>query len=421
MALSRYAVVDVYTLEELRRQYRSSDVPGRIRFLAQFRKADDGPRVGAQALPFDIVFLAAQDDSVEVRQWIARNGCFDLQNWRSVLDGVPDPIDAIVNHLKSDPDPFVRACLYENQELFGRGNAEAAFGDATHLERLALVRNPALVRATQLIQKLFDPNNTELGIDLEQRRELALAFISNPEAQRDSRCYSGLLGSGQWIGPGDDWAIYESSNHWDAIWRLAAKWPPESLIPHYVFENISTDDVVKKEVYQHCEDAALRCTILEGCSSTEILKLGIKDSDSTCQSIALSKIPRWLYDSDPSGFEAILSSGDKEALSGLARNDSLSVEVLEKVAARLEALGDHFGPSDAKRTIERVREKQTSRGEKPKATPISRLPLVILLVTGVVVVLGAPLAMALGFGLIGVALAFLFDRRRYPEPAHPRS
>jgi Flp pilus assembly protein TadB len=97
------------------------------------------------------------------------------------------------------------------------------------------------------------------------------------------------------------------------------------------------------------------------------------------------------------------------------------VEVLEKVAARLEALGDHFGPSDAKRTIERVREKQTSRGEKPKATPISRLPLVILLVTGVVVVLGAPLAMALGFGLIGVALAFLFDRRRYPEPAHPRS
>ncbi len=287
MALSRYAVIDAYTLEELRREYRSSDVPGRIRFLAQFRKADDGPRVSTDALPFDIVFSAAQDDSVEVRQWIARNGCFDLQNWRSVLDGVPDPIEAIVNHSKSDPDPFVRACLYENQALFGLGNAEAAFGDATHLERLALVRNPALVRATRLLQKLFDPDNTELGIDLEQRRELALAFISNPEAQRDSRCYSGLLGSDQWIGPGDDWAIYESSNHWDAIWRLAAKWPPESLVPHYVFENISTDDVVKKDVYQHCKDAALRCTILEGCSSTEILKLGIKDSDSTCQSIAL--------------------------------------------------------------------------------------------------------------------------------------
>jgi hypothetical protein len=162
-------------------------VPGRIRFLAQFRKADDGPRVSTEALPFDIVFSAAQDESVEVRQWIARNGCFDLQNWQSVLVGVPDPIEAIVNHLKSDPDPFVRACLYENQALFGLGNAEAAFGDATHLERLALVRNPALVRATRLIQKLFDPDNTELGIDLEHRRELALAFISNPEAQRYSK------------------------------------------------------------------------------------------------------------------------------------------------------------------------------------------------------------------------------------------
>jgi hypothetical protein len=214
--------------------------------------------------------------------------------------------------------------------------------------------------------------------------------------------------------------LYESSNHWSAIWRLAAKWPAESKVPYFVFENISTDDVVKKEVYQHCEDAALRCTILEGCSSTEMLKLGIKDSDSTCQSIALSKIPRWLYDSDPAGFEAILSSDDKEALSGLARNDSLPVEALEKVTARLEALGDHFGPSDAKRTIERVRAKQTSHGEKPKATPTSRLPFVILLVTGVVVVLGASLAMTLGFGLIGVALAFLFDRGRYAEPDHPR-
>jgi hypothetical protein len=342
MALSRYTVIDAYTLEELRRQYRSSDVPGRIRFLAQFRKADDGPRVSTEALPFDIVFSAAQDDNVEVRQWIARNGCFDMQNFvQSLVDGVSDPIDAIVNHLKSDPDPFVRACLYENQALFGLGNAEAAFGNATHLERLALVRNPALVRATKLIQRLFDPDNTELEINLDQRRELALAFISNPEAQRDSRCNGGLFGSGQRIGPGDNWALYESSNHWSSIWRLAAKWSPESLVAHYVYENIFTDDATKEEVYRQSGNACFRGTILEGCSSTEILKIGMKDSDGYCRFTAFSKIPRWLYSLDPAGSEAILSSDDKDALLGLARNDSLSVEMLEKVTARLEALGDH--------------------------------------------------------------------------------
>lgn len=399
MALSRYAVIDVYTLEELRRQYLSSDVLGRIQFLAQFRKAGDDPRSGTQALPFDIVFMAAQDDNVEVRQWIARNGCFDMQNsLQKLLQGVPDPIDAIVSHLKSDPDPFVRACLYENQALFGRSDVEGAFGDATHLERLALVRNPAIVGAAKLMQKLFDSENTELVIDVNQRRELALAFISNSEAQRESRCNGGLFD--------------ESSDHWSTIWRLAAKWPPGSGVAHYVFENIFTDDSTKEEIYRQCEDASLRATILEGCSSTEILNLGMKDPDGYCRSTAFSKIPRWFYSLDTASFEAKLSSDDKDAFSGMARNESLPVAVLEKIAARLKALGDDWGTDNAKATINRVSQKQTSEEKKPRKLLDAPLSSVVLLLTGIFLMFGAPLGSTLGLGLICFALASVYIQRR---------
>ncbi len=415
MALSRYSVIDVYTLEELRRQYRSSDVAGRIRFLAQFRKADDDPRGGTEVLPFDIVFMAAQDDSVEIRQWIARNGCFDSQNLSNRLDGVSDPIDTIVNHLKSDPDPFVRARLYENRVLFGLGNVDRAFADATHLERLALVRNPNFVIwATKLTCKILDQDDTELGINLEQRKELALAFISNPEAQTDSLRHTsrGYQKSGY-----RDWDVWESSAHWGAIWRLAGKWPLEqNSVALAVFENISVDEGVKAEVYQQLRDENLRYKILEFCDSTEtqILALGIKDSDRFCRAAAYNKVPRWFYDAHASEFEALLNSDDKDALSGFVRNESLPVSVLEKVAARLEALGDDFGPIQAQETIRSITKKDSTVKEVPKPKATSRLPVLIVLVTGIFLALGGPLAMTLGVGLAGVAAALLYGRRHYP-------
>jgi hypothetical protein len=429
MALSRYAVIDAYTLEELRRQYISSDVAGRIRFLAQFRKADDASGGDKEVLPFDIVFMAAQDDSIEIRQWIARNGCFDLQNsLQNLFDGAPDPIDSIVNHLKSDPDPFVRACLFENQALFGKGNVEAEFGNATHLERLALVRNPDAVRwATKLIRKIFDPDDKELAIGLDQRRELALAFISTPEAHKDSHLHTTRLGS-QATGHGD-WDVWESSIHWDAIWRLAAKWPIDAGVAQAVFENISVDEGVKVDVYQQLEDEDLRSNILQACDSTEIqiLQLGTKDSDHFCRAAAFSKIPRWFYDMHASEFRAVLNNDHKDALFGFVRNESLPVEALKMVGERLEALGDDFGKRVAQETIKEIERKQISHGnngsegsvvsaphknETSKSRVTTNLPFAVVLLIGASLVLGAPLELTLGVGLICLALISPFIRKR---------
>src|SRR5216683_5521764 len=128
MTLSRYTVIDEYTLEELRREYRARDPHERIRLLSIFPKADDEYDFGAALLPVEIVQMAAEDESAAVRQWIARHGRF-----------LQDSLNSVVDHLISDPDPFVRASLMENQTHVSSHNAWRAFLFATHLERLALV------------------------------------------------------------------------------------------------------------------------------------------------------------------------------------------------------------------------------------------------------------------------------------------
>jgi hypothetical protein len=61
---------------------------------------------------------------------------------------------------------------------------QEAFRNATHLERLALVRNPKV--GEKLIEQIFDHEDQELGISLEVRGELVKAFLTNDHAICDS-------------------------------------------------------------------------------------------------------------------------------------------------------------------------------------------------------------------------------------------
>lgn len=366
MTLSRYSVIDAYTLEELQREYQASDVASRIRLLERFPKADDEYDYKTALLPVEIVRLAAEDDHTAVRQWIARHGRF-----------LQDSLKSVADRLISDPDPFVRACLMENQTHVNSFNAERAFLFATHLERLALVRNPKVVTADKLIRKIFDLEDKdegpgdrlgrlgELGIDLGQRKELALAFVSNSGAQRDSRRD---LANDPYFRM-DGFEYFSTRKRWSEVWKLAAKWPPDSGVPRAVFENIGTDDDLKAEVYRDCKDAHCRYCILEGCSSRdqETIKLGIGDSDGTCRFTACAKI--WWINLGPAALDAIMSSDDRDSLMGLAENEFLPMETLEKVAAKFETLGDYLQESIAQRTTAQVR-KNANEPSRARANQI---------------------------------------------------
>ena len=65
MALSRYEIIDPYTLEELRREYQNSSARSRISLLRKLCKNG--------SLPYEIAALAVEDQNVQVRQWFARH------------------------------------------------------------------------------------------------------------------------------------------------------------------------------------------------------------------------------------------------------------------------------------------------------------------------------------------------------------
>lgn len=115
MALYRYAAIDAYTLEELRHEYKNSDIKGRIRLFKKIQK--NGYRA-----PYEIALLALED--VELRQWMARHAV-----WLDYRDRGPDnpgerigpPERNLEERLRNDPDPFVRPCVLAREpERFRR-------------------------------------------------------------------------------------------------------------------------------------------------------------------------------------------------------------------------------------------------------------------------------------------------------------
>ena len=159
------------------------------------------------SLPYEIALLAIEDQDVEVRQWVARHAELDYRGKRHVNEQTNEwvyefPDKNLADRLKKIPDPFVRASLRENEKVY---LGKEAFQQANHLERLAFVRNPNV--SNDLIEKIFDPEDKELGINLEQRKELLLAYLTNSQnldGQRNSR-------------------------HLSNLWRLTSKWPSDGF------------------------------------------------------------------------------------------------------------------------------------------------------------------------------------------------
>jgi len=286
MALSRYASPDPYTLEELRREYGSADWRGRIRLLRRLTRE--------VSIPPDLVVLAAKDEHAQVRQWIARFGYLGKED---------------EEQLRADPDGFVRACLRENHRLPHLMLSEALdkdFQSANHSERLATVRNPFV--SAELIEKIFEPDNQELALDMEARSELASAFLTNERAlDRGQFSYSDWCKRG--ITDAIGFVDLQSGNrkHFDKLWALASKWPAADLewgVRYWVYQYVGADDKTKAATYRTCEVPALRRAILrnsrppvdpygsslpENKSTSELTKLGLQDPDPECRRLALDR------------------------------------------------------------------------------------------------------------------------------------
>ncbi len=260
----------------------------------------------------------------------------------------------------------MRACLRENPDVFG-GIATFSdkwieyFAEATHLERLALVRNPEVGGGGKdLIGKIFDPEDQELGINLEMRKELILAFLTNKEALGRKEAEAGLGGHRL----EDGWAWYKANEFLKKLWDLAPKWPKETWIQASIYLFVPAGDETKAEHYKRCDEPVWRGQILENCDGgdTKTIELGMEDTRDLCRFAAYSMVRNL----KPDKLEEILQREDEVNLSALASNRSLSLGQLEKVRERLaeltkdSVLGGDLWLDEADETIRKVRRRQAT-------------------------------------------------------------
>jgi hypothetical protein len=198
---------------------------------------------------------------------------------------------------------------------------------------LALVRNPRI--DLKLIEKIFDPENQDLSIDMRERTDLAGAFLTNKTALQDSwECLHPKS---------DDLSLTYMDNQlrFSNMWKLIAKWPEDGYWPllDLVYRHMATSDKTKADVYRQTKKNRLREAILQSCSIDDVLLicLGMEDADEECRNTAseiIGKAEKLRF----SSLDAYLKSENEALLERLSENSKLSTSEVQKIRVQLATL-----------------------------------------------------------------------------------
>jgi hypothetical protein len=314
---SRYSIVgwgpalDRYTLEGLKRAYEGGSARDRVRLLRKFQ--------AQHTLPYELAALAVRDSNSEVREWFAR--CGDFSTWFSRKFQVqPSPDLAagaskawsqsqeahiadvkheheLVQIVLNDPDPFVRTCLHENSSVFYGISDERwlkYFRGTDQVGRLALLRNRKI--ANGLVERIFNLGCSELEIDLNERIDLGLAFLSNSYKLHELKDEAGLCEEHHHFNPSPPTpGLHDAGTFLAAIWKHSSKWPLETGIPAAIYASVAAPAHVRSSVYASCADTSLKFCILDSCDwlDRETPDVALHDKDGGLRehaSIVLAKV-----------------------------------------------------------------------------------------------------------------------------------
>lgn len=338
--------IDEYTVSKLTAEYEASGGPERLHLLKSFCVQDslDPALSGWGAYPpFEIVKLAVEDPHLPVRIWIARH--------LSQLDYSDEehPDRNLADKIQEDPDPTVRAGLLENPAMIKWGeegaSSERLFKQASHFERLALLRNPGI--GLDFLLKIFNHEDDSLQIEIKERAELVRAYLTN---LRSIKKFSDNFTHAYDYGDSEVKLAKEKTvEQFSQLWLLISKWPDQYvLLKCLLYRLFPASDTVKAEVLHGIPDSRTEkdphysfsayAAILDDCDSIEELpmKAGIKHADPRCRIEAYSKIKYYGFEEDV--VSNALKGKDPAALAGLARNKNLSLEELEQVIRRCNTL-----------------------------------------------------------------------------------
>lgn len=248
--LDRYLVPDAYVLLDLQRRYETADVKGKIALLEDL--------TGGHKVPYEVELLAVEDSDVQVRQWIARNGGnlkYTSHFRRTEAGWVHEEIEPTFYHrLINDPDPLVRASLWENPQVVGFLYSDEEFASIDRLARLALMRNSELRYDCGLIKKIFDPDDNELNLDKAEREDLILAFLTNTAVIKKIEEEADLTDAPK----ADPWRSSDRKGaiaFLDDLWNRTTKWPTDKLpapVPPLVYTHLPASDDTRTKIYKTC-------------------------------------------------------------------------------------------------------------------------------------------------------------------------
>jgi hypothetical protein len=261
------------------------------------------------------------------------------------------------------------------------------------MERLAVMRNPDLGRRFTLIndrgiEKIFDPADQELGIDLEARKDLIRALLTNPAVLSASKRLSPRnFDTGAETFDSLEWVV--ANGRATVLWQLMAQWPRgHEDLQGLVYQFFGAPDETKAHIYQACDVPTLKHAILLGCGTDDrqTLALGMQDGDNFCREVAYGKFdPRRFASQQVAAFllqvdtptseraegiqatlagtnallQSALDGADKAALRGLAQNQTLPAPYLERVERRLHELGANYDAWEARQRLQDIHEAQT--------------------------------------------------------------
>lgn len=336
MALQRYNILDPYTIEELRIEYFGSDYKNRIRLLKRLQK--DSP-----SLHIEIIEWAVKDENAKVRRWIAKNGKFNT---------IDEP-DEFIKILEREDNLFIRASLLENPTV--NFDFVDLLPKISHMERLALLRNPKLGKILEyedelrtMILSIFDYHDLKIKMDAEERCELILAILSNENVWKkgeelkteyeENSFFDGL----SWYLTG--LGAKELNVFYSKIWDLVTKWPREHHIQMHIFNHVQASDETKaRALKEYADDFMLKMDILRSCDSTykRVIEAAKNDSDDQIKAMAYSLV----QDLNDEQVNQLIDTNDVGILDGLADNESLSIKQLYKIHDRLANISDYDSPA----------------------------------------------------------------------------
>ncbi len=269
----RYAAQDAYILEEIRGRYLNGTRQERLDVLQELNEAsDDG------SIPFEIAVLAVEDPDRIVRRWLAQNA--KELDFTAPTSGKekPNAERDLWNRLRADRDPFVRAALHENSNYPPHQTTifrdwEKEFTELNALERLAFMRNPGweMWGVNSLLLKIFDIGDSSLGLSIDERKALALAYLTNV----------GVEASREW----HDWELDDNVKR---LWAILPKFP-DFDVQWNAFRYLGAQDSWKATAFKATTDLSLRQAILLNTTETDIETLALGYQDEECRGIASQK------------------------------------------------------------------------------------------------------------------------------------